>query len=106
MEAFSSHQMLEYLLDKLNPSDRQAITIDDFITYPDQLLDSGNFFNGLGNINRYLLHEERSLEDVKTRQESFLCIDRAGRKLNDSDHQGLNDWDRFVHLLHQRQPKF
>ncbi len=83
VEAFSSHQMLEYLLDKLNPSDRQAITIDDFVTYSDQLLDSGNFFNGLGNMGKFLQTEEMTMQETKLRQNAFFS-------------NGLSDWDRHA----------
>ena len=83
VEAFSSHQMLEYLLDKLNPNDRQAITIDDFISYSDQLLDSGNFFNGLSNMGNFLQTEEMTMQETKLRQNAFLSY-------------GLSDWDRHA----------
>ncbi len=88
IDLFNFNQMMHLLLDKLNPANRQAITIDDFITYPDQLLDGGHFFNGLGNMGRYVLHEDRSLLDRKTRQEAFLT------------GNGLSDWDRFAMITY------
>ena len=51
-------------------------------------LDGGHFFNGLGNMGRYVLHEDRSLLDRKTRQEAFLT------------GNGLSDWDRFAMITY------
>jgi serine/threonine-protein phosphatase 2A regulatory subunit B'' len=84
IEVVGTDQMLEYLLDQLNPANRQAITIQDFTTYSDQLLDGGHFFNALSNVVQFAAHEELSREALKHRQETFL----AGT--------GLSDWDRFA----------